>query len=285
MAILCYRAESGNFGDDLNFWLWPRLIPAALHSGTAVQFVGIGSILDKRMPSNVPILVFGAGVRCPDTIPTDRSNWDIRFVRGPLSASALGLGSDAYITDAAAALRLTDLALPDQKIHRFAFMPHFRSLPRADWKAICAAAEVRLIDPTSRPEVVLQEIASTHLLISEAMHGAIVADLLRVPWLRARCAAHRAEGVTVARFKWNDWAQSMGVDPTAEILPYMPSKGGSSVKKFAKRIWTEALSNHLARRLSYIANNGAFQLSNENILFNVIERMEGQITRLRHDFG
>jgi succinoglycan biosynthesis protein ExoV len=48
--------------------------------------------------------------------------------------------------------------------------------------------------------MILTAIGNCRLLLSEAMHGVIVADAMRVPWiaLRPLVAAHRA--------KWHDWA-------------------------------------------------------------------------------
>ena len=283
MALFYYRAPAGNFGDDLNEWLWPRLIPEALHAGADVQFVGIGSILDGRMPAHSPVVVFGAGVRRRETVPEHRANWDIRFVRGPLSAGALGLGPDGYITDAAAALRLTDAPTTAHKVHRFALMPHWLSMPRADWQRICRSAGITLIDPRNGPEAVLREIARTRFLISEAMHGAIVADALRVPWLRVRCATHRTEaGAT--EFKWEDWTRSMGLHHQAVVLPYMPCQQGGLPKKILSKAWAKAFERSLTSRITQ-ATRGEFQLSDDNVLSRALDRMAEQLEALRRDYG
>jgi succinoglycan biosynthesis protein ExoV len=52
---------------------------------------------------------------------------------------------------------------------------------------------------------VLVEIQQTEILLAEAMHGAIVADALRVPWIPVRMYSQFME------FKWRDWTQSIQV--------------------------------------------------------------------------
>ncbi len=283
MALFYYRAESGNFGDDLNGWLWPRLIPKVLHSGSQVQFVGIGSILDGRIPANRPVIVFGAGVRRPEAVPQDRKNWDIRFVRGPLSANALGLGPDSYITDGAAALRLTDTPSSGRKVHRVGLMPHWLSMARADWHRICKAAGVVLIDPRNEPQTVLEEIAGTEFLITEAMHGAIVADALRVPWLRIRYATHRTEaGAT--EFKWSDWTQSLGLHHSATVLPLMPSAKGGLLRRTVAGVWIAAVEGVVVKRIARAAQDGAFQLSDDSVMSRALERIAEQLEALQREF-
>jgi len=58
-------------------------------------------------------------------------------------------------------------------------------------------------------EEVLNQIMQSEIVIAEAMHGAIVADTLRVPWIPSKAYN------TINDFKWRDWAQSLS-------LPYHP---------------------------------------------------------------
>ena len=45
------------------------------------------------------------------------------------------------------------------------------------------------------------------------MHGAIVADALRVPWIPARLYGHFME------FKWRDWTESIEVPLELASMP------------------------------------------------------------------
>src|SRR5690606_12799670 len=67
------------------------------------------------------------------------------------------------------------------------------------------------------------ELSSAERLVTEAMHGAIIADVMRIPWVRIVCHSAYHEGPTVSEFKWQDWMQSLRVESDAiqvgKILP------------------------------------------------------------------
>jgi hypothetical protein len=51
----------GNFGDDLNKWLWHGLLgDVGSVADDEVLFVGIGTILDRNLPADRVTIVFGA---------------------------------------------------------------------------------------------------------------------------------------------------------------------------------------------------------------------------------
>ena len=55
MARLCYfRGARPNFGDELNPWLWPRLLSGFLDN--ASDELGIGTTLNTGVPSDVDAL-------------------------------------------------------------------------------------------------------------------------------------------------------------------------------------------------------------------------------------
>ena len=72
------------------------------------------------------------------------------------------------------------------------FMPHFESLARGAWAEAAAAAGITLIDPRGDPAAIIAAIGACRLLLSEAMHGVIVADAMRVPWIALRPLASHA---------------------------------------------------------------------------------------------
>ena len=47
---LFYWKEDQNFGDAMNVWLWPRLLPSNLDADDSTLFVGIGTLLNHRVP-------------------------------------------------------------------------------------------------------------------------------------------------------------------------------------------------------------------------------------------
>ena len=61
MKLHYFKAPNGNFGDDLNPWIWNRLAPDLLDGDPATLFVGIGTLLNDQLPSARHTVVFGTG--------------------------------------------------------------------------------------------------------------------------------------------------------------------------------------------------------------------------------
>ena len=208
MKLFYFEAPGGlrNFGDDLNPWLWERILPGLLDEDDSVMFVGLGTLLNDKLPRAAQTVVFGSGVGYGAGLPVVDDSWTVYCVRGPLSAKALGLSPDAAVTDGALLLR-TVFRPSGRKTSRFAFMPHavYAQTGSASWKALCEALGFSYIDPRRPVEEVLTAIGETEVLFTEAMHGAIVADALRTPWVPVVTSPE------ILSFKWQDWCATMGV--------------------------------------------------------------------------
>ena len=102
MNLYFYRSRSGirNFGDELNPWLWPRLLGSAIDTDEKVLLVGIGTILDSRIPERPAKVVFGSGAGYGQPLKID-DRYSIYCVRGPITAASLGLDRRLAITDSA----------------------------------------------------------------------------------------------------------------------------------------------------------------------------------------
>jgi len=87
MNLIYYKSEKGNFGDDLNVWLWPKVFKQDLFQDNKdVAFFGIGSILiensdfiNKAETYNKKV-IFGTGVRSINEAFDFDNSWDVRFV-------------------------------------------------------------------------------------------------------------------------------------------------------------------------------------------------------------
>jgi succinoglycan biosynthesis protein ExoV len=162
--------------------------------------------------------VLGSGVGY-DILPDDVGgpSWKILAVRGPLTAKVLGLPADKAVTDAAALLRLLPECkpLPESERAGVVFMPHCSTLADGNWERVCALAGVTFLDPFEDSEKMVQRIRRAKLVIADAMHAAIVADALRVPWIPVALSPQSNT------FKWLDWTRSLG-------LPYEPVYLGAS---------------------------------------------------------
>nr|WP_253913201.1 polysaccharide pyruvyl transferase family protein [Pseudoruegeria sp. HB172150] len=188
-----------------------------LDDDESTLFLGIGSIIQHGYDPKARKVVVGSGyggyTKKPDV---HDGTWDFRFVRGPQTAEDMGLSPDLAIVDAAVLLRSTPLPAPAEGID-VAFMPHYESLERGNWKRVCEIAGVHFLDPSAPHEQTIAEIRGANLVITEAMHGAIVSDAMRTPWIGVRTMHH------VHRYKWNDWARSLDIDYQPVTL--WPSNG------------------------------------------------------------
>lgn len=205
MKMYYFRGSPPNFGDELNRWLWPRLLPGFFDGKEDRIFLGIGSILFDFHPPGSRKIVFGAGYGGYTPLPRIDANWDIYFVRGPMTARAIGVSEALGVGDAAILLRSCIGERPP-KYFSASFMPHWESVGDGEWAAICAEAGLHFIDPRAPVEEVLNAILSSDVVVTEAMHGAIVADALRVPWVPVRPIQPQH------RRKWLDWASALQLE-------------------------------------------------------------------------
>lgn len=206
-----WHCVNRNFGDALNPWLWNRLLPGFLDRDASTLFVGIGTILDGRVPAEPTKVVFSSGTGYGPPPQLD-DRWHFFCVRGPLTAGRLGLPADRAVTDGAALLPLV-FDGTRQRRRGIAFMPHHFSKQHYDWRPLSRRLGLTYLDPDAPVSRLLEQIAGAELVLTEAMHGAIVADTLRVPWVALSIYEH------INGFKWDDWCQSMEVSYRPELVP------------------------------------------------------------------
>ena len=96
MQIYFYRRseQQPNFGDELNDWLWEKLLPGVFDDNETTAFLGIGSLLNhlvsERVPNARQIVVFSTGVgyvgysgaSYKEGMPKIDDSWTIYCVRG-----------------------------------------------------------------------------------------------------------------------------------------------------------------------------------------------------------
>lgn len=266
MKLLCYKNLHGNFGDDLNAWLWPRLVPGLLDNDSSELFLGIGTLLTSgaRIPADPVKVVFGSGSNNSDFVPS--GTWKFYSVRGPLTAKKLGLQNSFSITDPAI---LVARAFQNQSIKKtgnLLFMPHRTSTVRAkiqgvNMRAVCKDLNISYIDPGDGVETVLHAIADASCVIAEAMHGAIVADAFRIPWIPIQVSIKHDS------FKWNDWCQSLNLN----YLPYVGDPFDVATNLGFARVLT------VARKVKPI-------LSNDRIFESALERLEKVLLQISDNY-
>ena len=276
MRLYYFEGENGtrNFGDELNPYLWSRLLPDLDRRGSPDwQFVGIGTLLNDLLPTANRTIVFGTGVGYGKTVPKPNDSWRIYFVRGPRSASALGLPPSAGLTDPAILVASVWPSRPPVST-RYTFMPHWDGA-NAWLEKVCQDAGIGYIDPRWPVEQVLEAIGASGTLLCEAMHGAIVADTLRVPWIPV------SSGARVLAFKWQDWCDSVGLSvPATDIRvrsghPRLAARSGRHARGQSRQF--SAIS------CAWIARTARPNLSSDRTWRRLLTAVEGKLSEFKAD--
>lgn len=216
MKLYFYKAPKKNFGDDLNAWLWPRLLPGFFDDDPSAWVSVIGTIINDKMPEAETKIVFssGAGYEAPPK-GFGGKGWRIICVRGPLTAKVLNLPESLAVTDGAILLASLPEYKPMAEKERsgVVFMPHHRALDYGFWEQACKRAGIGFVSPREDSLIILEKLKSAKLILADAMHAAIVADTLRVPWVPILASS------SINGFKWHDWTMSLGMTYKPVELP------------------------------------------------------------------
>ncbi|RYF35148.1 MAG: polysaccharide pyruvyl transferase family protein, partial [Cytophagaceae bacterium] len=137
---------------------------------------------------------------------------------------------------------------------------------------------INYIDPCWEIEKVMSHIAQSEVLFAEAMHGAIVADSLRVPWVCIHSGDH------VLPFKWNDWCSSVQVPYQPQQIPVLhPEVQGANLNLRTQQWWEQ---NQVARALQKIVRNPpAPILSKDVVLQSLLSRLDDKLEVFKRDLA
>jgi succinoglycan biosynthesis protein ExoV len=275
LQIYYYKDSVGNFGDDLNPWLWPQLFPKPLELcfDDRTLFIGIGSILNQKIPAHPEKkIVFGSGFGY-GTPPAITESWRFFCVRGPLTARALGLPENIAISDSALLLR--ELIEPAWTAkYDAAFMPHHITAHYDDWRHVCESLSICYIDPRAPVTGTIDAIRKSSVLITESLHGAIVADAFRVPWIPVRTRPR------ILEFKWQDWSRSLALEHSFEWLAPIWNRNIDSRLKGILHPFASSLAHD---RLRWLIRFGRRRLSSETEFQQVYRRLVDAFRTLVED--
>lgn len=201
-----YYSVTENFGDKMNSWLWPELFGNIIDDDMKVRLVGVGSLIKSdliKVPGKKIIFGTGSGYGSfPKKSFSDE--WDIRFVRGPLTAKGLGLSPSKAVVDGAWLIdQIENLKWKGGDKAGIVFVPHWQSDLYSNWRYACELAGIEYLSPLSESKHVLRRLASAELVMTESLHGAIIADYYRTPWIAVELRP------TTLHFKWHDWCASI----------------------------------------------------------------------------
>jgi len=209
-----------NFGDRLNGSMMPVIFSDIMQTED-ITLMGIGTIINDWSiveTLNENRIWFSSGYGYTKTNLSYKAIGKIYGVRGDISASFLGLDQSLVCGDGAYLLR--NFYKPATvKFHKFSFMPHHNS-NHLGWYQACNLAGINYIDPTRDVHDIINDINCTGVMLSEAMHGAIVADALRIPWIAVSSNEH------IYPLKWVDWLSSLELNYNPEFIStfYQKSK-------------------------------------------------------------
>ncbi len=288
-----------NFGDSLNPWLWQKFIASELDDDQRTAFVGIGTILNdlllERVPNAHNLVIFSSGVGYGSGIITNIDHpWTIYCVRGPLSAQKMGLPENVAVADGALLLQRIFRAT-EPKDCQFSFMPHVEQAMLGDKLLIdaCNQVGIRYIDPRWPIEQILSLISQTEILLAEAMHGAIAAEALRVPWIPVVSSSR------ILSFKWMDWCASLKLDyqpaqinPLVSCYPFDPEQPEFNQNWLDDLKQTEASYPEniregqvqlIAAQLLRITQTSEPSLSKDQHVENLISELEERLFKFKSD--
>lgn len=214
MKLYYHKAPAGNFGDDLSPWLFSLFIPNLPDLADDQHCIfGVGTILTEgNLSKFLKPIIFGSGgtyKTVPSRAVLERCNFIC--VRGPLTRDLFGLPKDLPLCDPAIYIPklLEPAMISDTK--KTVFVPHHLTvvgeLGSEISNAVEQALDIEIVSPREDFRVVIDSIRSAELVLTESLHGAIIADAFRIPWRAV------ALSPMFNWFKWRDWSYSVEIEP------------------------------------------------------------------------
>ena len=249
---LFWHVGRPNFGDDIN----PSFLECL--TGQPIRFaadrsqphlLGVGSILESATPSSI---VIGSGYLKPESGPLPKGATVISL-RGQRSLELAGLElagcDDRILLGDPLVLVDTLFDKSPEKKYRTGLVAHVLNIGAMKAKY---GRHTHLISPMQEPWKVVEEIASCEQIVSQSLHGLIVADAFDVPsvWIAP------SDSMTGGRFKFDDYYSTLDqAKPPLEVTEDLfcsPSKYPFLVSRFkySKTDYREALTQAFARLTS-----------------------------------
>jgi succinoglycan biosynthesis protein ExoV len=277
MKLYFWNAKK-NFGDLLNPWLWSRMLPGLLDEDEDSVFLGIGTILSIQhgvdlYPHKV---VLGSGTGY-GKLPVIDESWTIYSVRGPLTAKALGLTEATGIIDPGILVRQYIAKETHPPRYRFSFMPHFVHNLDA-WRCVAKEIGMGFVDPQEDVEMVIQNVLDCEVLITEAMHGAIVADAFGRAWIPVTIGKDEE----IIQFKWQDWCLTVNLTYRTNHLPLLfelPPRADYFLKQHTRftRFFARRALQNIAKRVKPFLSNRQHLATREAQLLEKVEEFRRDV--------
>lgn len=187
ISILQYCPRKGNnLGDALNTWLMQKVTGYRCNvrkkDGKGVNYSFIGSMMPTLI--NDETIVFGAGVAHPEK-PLKAKPYKVCSVRGPITRDYLlrnGVKCPEVYGDPA--LLLPKYYNPTvEKRYKYGLIPHWQSLSYPCLDKFRDDPDIAIIDFRNYKsiEATLDLLLSCENIISESLHGLIIAEAYCIP--------------------------------------------------------------------------------------------------------
>lgn len=291
MQSLYVKIKGGNFGDDLNRILWPSLLPQIHDIAPNEAILGIGTLQGYHIPPAVQkVHVLGTGGHEHPASQWIDERFQFHFVRGPLTAKNWGCEDRALIDGAALLMHsyLKDVDASSTRPAKLGFIPHHTSDHFADFAYISAQAGMKYITTLGCDvEQFIRDVKSCDAIVTEALHGAIIADLFRKPWIPMCSGEH------IYNYKWDDWCRSVGLSYQPHVMGFAFTRGLSHVdrvenffkrglhafglgkKKWGRRrVWMDGRleEESIAEQIRRTAATQSFILSEDRVMDRLIDQ-------------
>ncbi|QPG05139.1 polysaccharide pyruvyl transferase family protein [Salinimonas marina] len=276
MKHVYHKDWRGNFGDDLNIPFFKDVL-GSHYLNNGKKFYGIGTLLNNVHGKITDSIIFGSGYGYGEALNIDVGSVDIIGVRGPLTAEKLEIAEDKVIGDPALYLpyleKFNKLELNEEKI---VVALHHTTCELWDFEGY-EDEDIKFLDPASDIYTYIAHIKSAKFVITESLHGAIVAAAYRKPFLPLSLY------VNLEMKKWQDFYRSLNIDnssiinlekPAVPSLRYIATRG-----KFKK--FLEPRRKGVAINEEYMKKIKSIILSNDKELVLV---EEGQLEIMKERF-
>ncbi len=157
------------------------------------HYLGVGSILKNATASST---VIGSGFLSKSDSVEERPG-RIISLRGRLSLELVNHISDVWLGDPMVFIDRIYPAAKEKK-YQLGYVPHVSMYLQAKGQF---SDKIKVINPSDEPWQVVAEIAACERIMSQSLHGLIVADALNVPniWIEP------SEKMSGGRFKFDDY--------------------------------------------------------------------------------
>lgn len=248
-VVYSHFARVNNFGDqfnkDLVRFYGAELIYTSSYKKSRVSLVG--SILGAYLRDFNGIVAGSGFIR--EGYNRTLNSWDVRMIRGPLSASQCGVDNVFYADPGILSKLVYGNRLKEISINKFdlGIVPHSRDVDfvmSLNWPK-----NIKIIHPRRKPLEVAKDILRCKNIASSSLHGLIFADSFLIPNIHIKFGDHLIGGL----HKFNDYY--LGMNTIAEHLLYHEEIGVDHIISQCKIRFTKTYMEKKISRTHDILKN------------------------------